>query len=29
MKNFGFENEEFDYNINALEDIGWINKFRE
>ena len=29
MKNFGFENDELDYNINSLEDIGWIDKFRE
>ena len=29
MKSFGFEGQEFDYNINSLEDIGWIDKFRE
>ena len=30
MKDFGFESKDkFSYNINALEDIGWIDKFRE
>ena len=29
MTTFGFEGPLFDYNINALEDIGWIDKFRE
>ena len=30
MKEFGFESKDkFPYNINSLEDIGWIDKFRE